>query len=211
MGSDECNANRFLVHGIPKLDSVRELHCSSEANLVGWSNYPVFLQNWLKYFDREQLLVLYTEQFEKDPEVVLRATHHFLGVDHHLFPLSALQRTHYNTGSCGYGWDSSCEEEPEPSRAGVEVQSAPAAADHHRPSAVDLFLNRAVEGMLDLARQGLIFPPPLSWLGGDRLGSLNTTVKDYFFLHTQQVVDMAKRHYAAGHPYRDMLDRLRQT
>jgi len=107
MASSHCPAYRFL-HNLPGTSGLTELFCSAQSNIAGWSNYPAFLRNWLKHFPPEQLLVLYTEQFDKNPQLSLDAVHDFLGVKEHQYPDEVIGATHFNSGNCGYGWLDEC-------------------------------------------------------------------------------------------------------
>lgn len=186
MDSSNCHASRFLPRGIPHLDEIRELYCSAQSNIAGWSNYPVFLKNWLKHFPREQLLVLYTEQFDREPGMVLRAIHEFLGLQQYRYPDETMQQTHFNTQSCGYGWRDGCaEEQPE----AVPSQGGGSDSDRstNHPQNMQKFYDDAVRGVVDLARVGQVSMPPLSWFGNGRLERLNMTRYDYFKIHKDHI------------------------
>eukprot|EP00873_Tetraselmis_striata_P020140 jgi/Tetstr1/440404/TSEL_028738.t1 len=181
MQSHSCQPNRYLPPGNPTLDRARELICTARSNVVGWSNYPVFIRNWLEHFPAEQLLVVYTEQFERDPAAVLTAMESFLGVEKYKYPEEVLSHTHYNTGDCGYGWDvgddSKCE--PHHSTARKEAYYDELSRHHHRATPNDAYFDSIAAGMLELAREGLITLPPLSWFAKGRLERVGITREEY--------------------------------
>jgi hypothetical protein len=188
MQSHSCHANRYLPPGIAQLDTARELHCSARSNVVGWSNYPVFLRNWLAHFPPEQLLVVYTEHFEREPMLVLRALEAFLGVEDYEYPEEVMSHTHYNTGDCGYGWnvgdDSKCDHGA--TRPPKASNFDDLNLHHHRNSPNDPFFDSIVEGMLDLAREGKITVPPLSWFAKGRLERIGVTREGYMEVQQAQ-------------------------
>eukprot|EP00798_Chlamydomonas_sp_ICE-L_P017855 gene17853-24242_t len=76
--------------------------CHLRSNLVGWSAYSIFLKHWLKYFPKEQLMVLYTSDLDRDPMSVMRKIETFLGLEPHAWDENALH-TKFNTKK-SYGW-----------------------------------------------------------------------------------------------------------
>ena len=69
-GEKSCHAHTFIPDSAATLQPLRELYCSASEQLAGWTNYPVFLENYLSYFPKEQLLVVYTEQLLEHPSEV---------------------------------------------------------------------------------------------------------------------------------------------
>lgn len=187
MQSHSCQANRYLPPGIPELDTARELLCAARSNVVGWSNYPVFIRNWLSHFPSEQLLVVYTEQFERDPVAVLKAMEKFLGVEDYRYPEEVLSHTHYNTGDCGYGWDvggdTHCEHHAHTSRASLFDELS---THHHRANPNDEYFDSIAAGMLELAREGRITLPPLSWFAKGRLERIGVSREEYTAVQAEQ-------------------------
>lgn len=54
--------------------------------------YATHLRNWLRYFDRSQLLIVLMEDIEADPRTVCRQVYSFLGVDEAFVPAGLVQR-----------------------------------------------------------------------------------------------------------------------
>lgn len=59
----------------PGLDAVvaARADCAYRSNIFGWSLYNLALRVWLHSFPKEQMLVLYTEDLEAEPEAVLKS------------------------------------------------------------------------------------------------------------------------------------------
>ena len=192
MQSSHCHAYRFL-RDQPSLSSLPELFCSAQSNIAGWSNYPAFLRNWLKHFPPEQLLVLYTEQFDKEPLLSLNAVHDFLGVKEYRYPEEVLSTTHFNTGKCGYGWNDKCDDGSEEQPHQYSIAEAHLSRQHHgghiraHPQEILEYFDSAVAGVLELASQFQIPMPPKSWLGNGRMERLNLTDTDFLRVHSKQV------------------------
>ncbi len=45
--------------------------------------YIYYIKNWMKYFPKEQFLILQSEEFFADPETTLKQVHAFLGIPHY--------------------------------------------------------------------------------------------------------------------------------
>jgi len=56
-------------------------HPQETTGYIAWGEYGRILAGYLDVFPREQLLVLFTDELEHDPAVVVRRTYEFLGVD----------------------------------------------------------------------------------------------------------------------------------
>ena len=64
-------------------DKDREIHAANidqtnQANLLSMGWYDVHFQQWLKWFNRSEILVLDGEQLTKDPELILKKAEKFL-------------------------------------------------------------------------------------------------------------------------------------
>ncbi|EFJ43994.1 hypothetical protein VOLCADRAFT_95855 [Volvox carteri f. nagariensis] len=76
--------------------------CAAKSNILGWSVYDVFLENYLAHFPQEQLLVLYTDELAADPLAVLRKVEGFLGAEPGNYSAEGLALV-YNSRGC-YSW-----------------------------------------------------------------------------------------------------------
>ncbi|KAG2494291.1 hypothetical protein HYH03_007644 [Edaphochlamys debaryana] len=56
-----------------------EAQCYSRSNIVGWSVYAPFLENWLAQFGPQKVLVIYTSELATQPLATLRKVEAFLG------------------------------------------------------------------------------------------------------------------------------------
>uniref|UniRef100_A0A061RKN1 Sulfotransferase n=1 Tax=Tetraselmis sp. GSL018 TaxID=582737 RepID=A0A061RKN1_9CHLO len=178
-----CQARRFLRPGDAELEAAADLYCSAQANVAGWSDYPVFLLNWLRHFPAEQLLVLYTEQFERRPLLALQALQAFLGVEEHRFSPESLH-THFNSVRCGYGWADGCERPPR-----RQLRRSPRPPE----PAAGRFFDGVAARMLRLAGEGAAPLPPLSWFAGGRLERLNVTRSEFLRLQRRHEELLASR------------------
>eukprot|EP00951_Prasinocladus_malaysianus_P001594 scaffold11045_cov40-Prasinocladus_malaysianus.AAC.1 len=178
--SKSCQANRYLPANIPFFQEVRNLWCNAFSNIIGWSNYPVYLHNWLKFFDKDQLLIIYTEQIDRDPLPVLRSVEEFLGIEPFEYPEDVLGHAHFNSGRCGYGWKDECTETTHKT-----VLKNNAHPDFHPE--VDPYFDDVVRGVLDLAGEGKVTLPPMSWLAGGRMERLGLTEADYRSMQKRQM------------------------
>jgi len=86
-------------------DLTARVTCAQDDTVIGWSMYNIFLQNWLRKYGKEQLLVALTEDLRSRPEVVMRDITAHLGL--RPFEYHDLHAK-YNAGDCGYGWNDKC-------------------------------------------------------------------------------------------------------
>ncbi|GIL51859.1 hypothetical protein Vafri_7772 [Volvox africanus] len=154
------------------LDIVRwmEMQCYSRSNIIGWSVYDVFLENYLAHFPKEQVLVLYTDDLSTQPLESFQRVEAFLGAPPHLYDNSVLDLV-FNSNDC-YHWrcarkkgdvsnqtsllavNSEEGHQQQPSRNGPFTQAVSRLVDLYRPHVRRLF---------SWAEQGRIAPPPERW------------------------------------------------
>ncbi|GFR46220.1 hypothetical protein Agub_g7763 [Astrephomene gubernaculifera] len=79
-----------------------EAQCFARNNILGYSAYDIFLENYLAHFPRQQLLVLYTEDLAHRPTATFRSLEAHLGLPAWQYD-SGLTALAYNTREC-YGW-----------------------------------------------------------------------------------------------------------
>jgi len=75
------------LKGFYELPSFEEV-IEKEKSFVEESSYFKHLQNYLKYFPREKILIMIYEDIEKNPKVFIKEVFKFLGVDDAFIPLS---------------------------------------------------------------------------------------------------------------------------
>ncbi|GIL89327.1 hypothetical protein Vretimale_18658 [Volvox reticuliferus] len=145
-----------------------EMQCYSRSNIIGWSIYDVFLENYLAYFPKEQVLVLYTDDLWTQPLQLFERVEAFLGAPPHRYD-SAVVNLVFNSHDC-YHWRcarkkgdiksillaASSEEGPQQqlSRNGPFAQAVSRLVDLYRPHVTRLF---------SWAEQGRIASPPDRW------------------------------------------------
>ena len=66
------------------------------------SNYILQIESYLDHFDKNQLLLLTFDEFQKFPEKVLQKTTDFLGIDEFHFDLSKSHLNKSNSGAIGH-------------------------------------------------------------------------------------------------------------
>ncbi|GLC37100.1 hypothetical protein PLESTM_000540800 [Pleodorina starrii] len=76
--------------------------CAAQSNILGWSMYDVFLENYLAHFRQEQVLVLYTDDLAAEPLTAIRRVEAFLGVAAGNYSFEELGLV-YNSRGC-YSW-----------------------------------------------------------------------------------------------------------
>merc|ERR1712039_751302 len=60
--------------------------CASQDNVFGWSLYDLFLQGWVASgYSSDDFLVLYLDDWTRDPLVQLRSIEHFLRLQSHTY------------------------------------------------------------------------------------------------------------------------------
>ena len=75
------------LKGFYKLPSFEEV-MEKERCFIEESSYYRHLQNYLKYFPREQILITFYEDIEKDPETFIKQILKFIGADETFVPPS---------------------------------------------------------------------------------------------------------------------------
>ncbi|EFJ42880.1 hypothetical protein VOLCADRAFT_97069 [Volvox carteri f. nagariensis] len=75
---------------------------SSSSDIVGWSVYDVFLENYLAHFSKEQVRVLYTDDLAAKPLESVRQVEAFLGAPPHTYDPNVVSMV-YNSREC-YHW-----------------------------------------------------------------------------------------------------------
>ncbi|GFR42860.1 hypothetical protein Agub_g3851 [Astrephomene gubernaculifera] len=170
-----------------------EAQCLSRSNIVGWSAYDIFVENYLAYIPPEQLLVLYTEEFAENPLATVRKVESFLGVQPATYTQKTLS-TVFNMRGC-YNWNcarhrsalnpnssssSSHIQQPHNQAAAAAVEGAAAASlsatspppppdpsiariDPQLMARLTAFYRPYVQRLFRLADMGAIPPPPSSW------------------------------------------------
>ncbi|GLI65143.1 hypothetical protein VaNZ11_008544 [Volvox africanus] len=76
--------------------------CVAKSNIIGWSVYDVFLENYLAHFPHEQVQVLYTDDLAAHPLGVIRRVEAFLRVPPGNYTDEKLAVI-YNSRGC-YSW-----------------------------------------------------------------------------------------------------------
>lgn len=66
-----------------------EMHC-----YLAWGEYGRILQRYLEFYSISQILILFTEDLERDPQAVLDKTMRFLGLDTGFTPANLGKRYH---------------------------------------------------------------------------------------------------------------------
>jgi len=62
-------------------DLTFEAGLSNNAMYIEQSRYATYLQHWLDYFPREQILIIFQEDIKQDPQREARRLYHFLEID----------------------------------------------------------------------------------------------------------------------------------
>ncbi len=75
-----------------------------KTGYIAWGEYARILGGYLEVFPREQLLVVFTADLERDPARVLRAIHEFIGVSPDFEAENLGQRFHVGTGGASFSW-----------------------------------------------------------------------------------------------------------
>jgi hypothetical protein len=71
---------------------------------VAWGEYGRILSGYYEVFEREQLLVLFTEELERDPGACLRRIHEFIGVNPDFVPDDLGTRYGVGQFAAGFSW-----------------------------------------------------------------------------------------------------------
>eukprot|EP00198_Chlamydomonas_reinhardtii_P004926 XP_001694262.1 predicted protein [Chlamydomonas reinhardtii] len=79
-----------------------EAQCFARRNIIGWSAYDVFLENYLAHFPPGQVLVLYTNELAENPLSAIRKTESFLGAPEFNYDPNRLSMV-FNSRAC-YHW-----------------------------------------------------------------------------------------------------------
>lgn len=132
-----------------------EFQCFQRSNIVGWSVYDVYLDHWLRYFPKDQVLVLYTEDLQQDPIATFRKVESFLGVEPYQYDPKVAEAV-YNPKGC-YNWH--CAKNKTDVQASATNANSVGAAvrqlvDFYRPH---------VKRVIQLADEGTIAPVPPAW------------------------------------------------
>ncbi|KXZ49396.1 hypothetical protein GPECTOR_21g622 [Gonium pectorale] len=149
-----------------------EAQCYERSNILGWSVYDIFLENYMAHFPLNQILVLYTEELAADPLGMLRRVEGHLGLRPAAYNATLLA-TVFNSRGC-YAWN--CARQANEVRSAAELALAPdspAGAQQSQQWQQSPF-GRAVSRLIGFYRphlqqlvrwgeQGVIAPLPPSW------------------------------------------------
>lgn len=97
-GVESCSFEDSLLKAIRR-GKVTDSKVDHNREYVLFGEYGRILQNYLKFFDRSQLEVVFTEDMLKDPVLVVELTYRFLGVKDDFVPNNISKRYHVS-GEC---------------------------------------------------------------------------------------------------------------
>jgi hypothetical protein len=81
----------------------QKVACATDDNVIGWSLYEIFIQNWQQYFPPESFLFIRNEDLRNDPAGVMSKVEQHLGLPPHNYSADGFVK--YNTRGC-LGWHS---------------------------------------------------------------------------------------------------------
>lgn len=141
----KCNQNDILARA----------NCAYRDNVIGWSVYAPSIKLWERSFGSSEVLILYNEDLEENPESVMKSIEAHLGLKPHGYrDLSE----HFNTAGC-YGWKKDRNHEQ-----GCEKKKIPVRSTDHTTTTLAKFFIESVNELREMAKEGLVPAPPLSWL-----------------------------------------------
>ncbi len=126
-----------------------DLRCLEYSNVIGFSYYGPFIRNVHRIFDKNQVLIVYSEDFHENPRETLRKIQKFAGIPDFEVSQDMLNKK-YNTQS-NIGWH------------GITTSSKQTVYRYQLSPKICAFLFAAVADMRDLASKGLVPPVPNSW------------------------------------------------
>ncbi|KAG2494290.1 hypothetical protein HYH03_007643 [Edaphochlamys debaryana] len=143
-----------------------EAQCYSRSNIVGWSVYAPFLENWLAQFGPQKVMVVYTAELATDPASVLQRLEAFLEVPPAKYNPDNIKLV-FNSRDC-YNWRcakkkgeiSSSEAASNGTNAGIDPR---AAAFKAAMQALVEFYKPGVQRLVQWADAGKITKVPAEW------------------------------------------------
>ncbi|PNW78540.1 hypothetical protein CHLRE_09g393000v5 [Chlamydomonas reinhardtii] len=139
-----------------------EAQCYARRNLLGWSVYDVFLENYMAHFPLDQILVLYTNELATGTMSTMRKVEKFLGVAPHSYDEEKAVLV-FNSRECYHWHCAKSRNEIREARSRERDPMLDATPFGQASARLVRFFRPHMQRLIKWAAAGKIAPVPDSW------------------------------------------------